>query len=218
MHPPRLEGPTSSPEAFSHPHNQDTGQPSTPGRLCPTGARLQARPQIHLGVCSSVRGLIAPSGVDCRLDPSPPGCLLLSQPPHTVGTTPLLLTPQSRALSHPNVYAAAGTAPTGAALAATPTFTPGPTAATGLDLLAAAVAATTTPGGQAPLTLAIPGPHPLAQRGPYNPAAVIPAKVARKILELEFMEMSEVTLDNDIPQTPGCPPAPARLPITDISR
>ena len=30
--------------------------------------------------------------------------------------------------------------------------------------------------------------------------------------------MSEVTVDDDIPQVPGRPPAPARLPITNISQ
>lgn len=109
----------------------------------------------------------------------------------------------------------AGTTPAGAALAATPTFTPGPTAGTGLDLLAAAAAVT---GGPTPPILATPGSRPLGKLGPYNPAAAIPAKVVRKILELEFVEMSEITLDDDLPQTPGRPSAPARLPITDISQ
>ena len=38
------------------------------------------------------------------------------------------------------------------------------------------------------------------------------------ILELEFVEMPEVTVDDNIPQVSSCPPAPARLPITDISQ
>ena len=39
-----------------------------------------------------------------------------------------------------------------------------------------------------------------------------------RILDLEFVEMAEIALDDDTLQTPGCPPAPARLPITDISQ
>ena len=50
------------------------------------------------------------------------------------------------------------------------------------------------------------------------PAASLPAKVVKKILDLQFVEKSEVTLDADIPQIPGRPPAPARLPITEISQ
>ena len=42
--------------------------------------------------------------------------------------------------------------------------------------------------------------------GPYNPAAAILIKVARKILNLEFMEMvAEITLEDDLPPIPGSP-------------
>ena len=52
----------------------------------------------------------------------------------------------------------------------------------------------------------------------FNPAASLSPKVVKRILELEFVEMSEMTVDDNTPQTPGRPPAPARLPITDISQ
>ena len=54
--------------------------------------------------------------------------------------------------------------------------------------------------------------------GPFNPMASLPQRVVKRILELEFLEMSEVTADLDIPLTPGRPPPPARLPVTDISQ
>ncbi len=43
-------------------------------------------------------------------------------------------------------------------------------------------------------------------------------KVVKKILDLEFIEMSEVTIDDDMITGPGRPAAPARLPVTEISQ
>ena len=63
------------------------------------------------------------------------------------------------------------------------------------------------PGAGAPLPR-------LASWGPYNPAA---PKIAKKILDLDFVEMSEISLDDPPPHTPGQPPLPARPPIQDIS-
>ena len=40
----------------------------------------------------------------------------------------------------------------------------------------------------------------------------------RRILDLEFVEMAEVSVDDDTRPTPGRPPTPARPPITDISQ
>ncbi len=54
--------------------------------------------------------------------------------------------------------------------------------------------------------------------GPFNPVASLPLKVVKRILDLEFLEMSEVTADIDTPQALGRPPPPARLPVTDISQ
>ena len=39
----------------------------------------------------------------------------------------------------------------------------------------------------------------------------------KRILDVEFVEMSEVTIDDVLPAVPGHPLPPARLPITDIS-
>ena len=56
----------------------------------------------------------------------------------------------------------------------------------------------------------------MAKSGPYNPAAAIPARIVKRILELDFIEMSEITMDDDLPQQiPGCSVL-ARLPVTDI--
>ena len=57
----------------------------------------------------------------------------------------------------------------------------------------------------------------LSSRGPYNPAAVLPPKVAKKILEFDFVEMSEITLDDPPPHAPSQPSLPARPPIHYIS-
>ena len=59
---------------------------------------------------------------------------------------------------------------------------------------------------------------PITTPGPFNPAASLSPKVVKRILELEFVEMSEMMVDDNTPQTPGRPPAPARLPINDISQ
>ena len=85
---------------------------------------------------------------------------------------------------------------------------------TGLDLLAAVAA-----GSPSGTSSSGPKPGPLLfGPGPHNPAATISGKVAKRILDLEFVEISEVTLDDDIPSAPGRPPAPARPPVSDISQ
>ena len=57
----------------------------------------------------------------------------------------------------------------------------------------------------------------LLSKGLYNPAAVLPPKVAKKILDLEFVEMSEISLDDPPSHTPGQPPLLARPPVQNIS-
>ncbi len=52
-----------------------------------------------------------------------------------------------------------------------------------------------------------PGISPPAQPGPFNPAASLSTNVVKRILDLEFGEMSEVTVDADLPQGPDRPPA-----------
>lgn len=60
-------------------------------------------------------------------------------------------------------------------------------------------------------------PH-LLSTGPFNPATTLPFKVVKKILDLEFVEMSEITMDDNLPNAPGRPLALACLQITDISQ
>ena len=67
-----------------------------------------------------------------------------------------------------------------------------------------------------PQDYAVPPPA-LSSRGPYNPVAVLPSKLAKRILELDFVEMSEISLDDPPSQAPGQPPLPARPPVQDIS-
>ena len=54
--------------------------------------------------------------------------------------------------------------------------------------------------------------------GPFNPIALLPAKVSKKILDLEFVEMNEISSDDPPSAIPGHPPPPPRKPIQDISR
>lgn len=62
-----------------------------------------------------------------------------------------------------------------------------------------------------------PPANPLPRRAGYNPAAFLSQRVAKMILSLEFVEMSEVALDDDLPGSAGRS-APARPPIQDISQ
>ena len=64
-----------------------------------------------------------------------------------------------------------------------------------------------------------PNPNPpFYAPGPFNPTASLPAKLVKRILDLEFVEMADITTDETPPTEPGRPPAPARLPITNISQ
>jgi len=44
--------------------------------------------------------------------------------------------------------------------------------------------------------------------GLINPAA---PKVVKRILDFDFVAMSEVAVDDDLPQNPDCPPAPVTV-------
>ena len=100
------------------------------------------------------------------------------------------------------------------ALAEMPTFTPssGPS---GLDILAAA-ASSATAGSVA--VYSKPVTPNLNQPGPYNPAAALAPKIAKRILDLEFVDISEVTTDA-APEPSVTRPFPvSRPPITSISQ
>ena len=96
-----------------------------------------------------------------------------------------------------------------------PTFNPGSAPSSGPALLAAAA---TAANGKTSSNPALMPPSPsIRVPGPYNPAASLPPKVVKKILDLEFVEMSELTIDDPPSQVPGRAPPPAHLPITNIS-
>ena len=108
-----------------------------------------------------------------------------------------------------------------AALAELPVFTPTPgTASIGLDLLASAALA--QPSSLDTLATPYPSqasPNPsLTVPGPFNPAASLATRVTKRILDLEFVEMSEVTMDLTPEHVPGRPPPPGRPPIMDVSQ
>ena len=103
------------------------------------------------------------------------------------------------------------------ALSSFPLFSPS-SGSSGLNLLAAAASA----ANQHNITPKPAAPHPshsLHTAGTYNPAASLSPKVVKKILDLEFVEMSEISIiDNELSQTPSHPPVPALPPITEISQ
>ena len=86
------------------------------------------------------------------------------------------------------------------------------TSASGLDILA--VAATESPVHTAS--------HSCHSPGPYNPAAALPPKVVKKVLDLDFVEMAELRADiwpDDSQPAEGAQSArrpPAKPPVTDI--
>ena len=71
-----------------------------------------------------------------------------------------------------------------------PTFESSLAAFSGMDT-AAVTAANTGPGPSLPVRAVAT----LSTPGPYNPAASLPPKVVKKVLELEFVELSDVRTD-----------------------
>ena len=98
-----------------------------------------------------------------------------------------------------------------------PLFNPSDTSRSGLSLLAA-VAAQSRASSQ---PQSVPAPHPqaasLSQPGSYSPGASLLPKLVKRILNLEFIEISEITMDDPTSLGTGRP-APPRLPVADISQ
>ena len=93
------------------------------------------------------------------------------------------------------------------------TFTPAVNCGTGLHLLASAAAAAQSGSGLVrPATQQDPTLN-LYARGPYNPAAVLPPRVAKKSLDLEFVEISEISLEDLPAHTHGPPTNPEHLSV-----
>ena len=100
------------------------------------------------------------------------------------------------------------------AIMAMPTFSLSGGPSNRLDLLASA--ATLNQPGVASLTPVMPGPRlgSLLGSGGYNPAASLPPKLVRRILDLEFVDVAKLTTDVEL----SMPGRPAHThPITDIS-
>ena len=112
-----------------------------------------------------------------------------------------------------------------------PTFTPAGDSVAGLDILAAAALSHTGTQAMQPIVAApLSGPQgqppavvaaQLHAPGPYNPAAALPPKVVKKILALEFVEMSELRADvwpeDPTPaDTASTPRRPGRPPVITI--
>ena len=55
------------------------------------------------------------------------------------------------------------------------------------------------------------------KKGPLNPVATLPPRLVKKILELEFVEISEIASEDPPTPTPGLPPVPPKKPVHDIS-
>ena len=102
-----------------------------------------------------------------------------------------------------------------------PTFRVNPAGHPGLELLATAALSGRAPGSSrgsaAPVALLQPEQMLLASPGPYNPMAAVSARVVKKVLDLEFVEMAEISADDDL-QATGRPGGPARPPIATISQ
>ncbi len=57
----------------------------------------------------------------------------------------------------------------------------------------------------------------ISTSGPYNPVAMVPLKVAKRVLNLEFVEMAEITSEELHDGGAGKAGAVARPPVTSIS-
>ena len=98
--------------------------------------------------------------------------------------------------------------------------TTAPRSSSALDVLAAAAAATDQPNprqGMEEINLMLPPAEALNQPGPFNPVAALPNKLVKRILNLDFVDMSEVSVEDDSLHSTGRP-HPAWLPITSISQ
>ena len=89
-----------------------------------------------------------------------------------------------------------------------PTFSTTVAAGSGLDILASAAALASKPLYQGP---GVSGD--LSAMGPYNPAAMVSSREARRIMELEFVEMAEIVAEEGNLLT-ACLPGPSRPPTS----
>ena len=89
----------------------------------------------------------------------------------------------------------------------------------GLDFLAAAASTSGTAVASATSASLGPSRSPtLTSKGLFNPAAAQPTKVVKRILDLDFVETAELTIEDDPAPGPSRLPTPARPPIKNISQ
>ena len=69
--------------------------------------------------------------------------------------------------------------------------------------------------GMEEINLMLPPAEALNQPEPFNPVAALPNKLVKRILNLDFVDRSEVSVEDDSFHSTGRP-HPARLPITSI--
>ena len=97
-----------------------------------------------------------------------------------------------------------------------PVFEAGPSRPAGLDLLAAAAL---TGGDGTPLISSSgakdTGVGPVSA---FNPAAAVSMRVVKRILDLEFVEMADITADDDGSLSAARPGGASRPPVTGISQ
>jgi len=113
-------------------------------------------------------------------------------------------------------------------LVSIPTSSPSHAKANRLNILASAAALAPTTlvaqqengkkGTPPPGKEGTKGGNRLHSPGPFNTMASLPQRIVKKILNLEFLQMSEVTAGIDVSPSPSRPSAPARLPATDVSQ
>ena len=100
-----------------------------------------------------------------------------------------------------------------------PLFDADASASSNLNTLANAALANyrlSPPSASAPIADAGTKKGPSTGPGPFNPAAALPTRLVKKILDLEFVDMAEITADDDPSQNGSRPQH--RLPVTRISQ
>ena len=189
-------------DGHSH-HSQPAARAAPTGSCCTLTSTNQGQ---HLSITSQARPYVGQLHVRKPTHYHPRGQHPQNHQCQLTTTVSLIRSTGSDPQSPPQPHAAG-------APSMIPLFSPGQGATNGLDLLAAAAAGKTDKSTTEMASLSLS-----EKPGPFNPTASLAPKVVRCILELDFVEMSEVTVDDMAPQALGRPPPPARLPITDISQ
>ena len=213
-HPPHLNPSSGHPLRAPHippppTHGYPPPHSPPPPFMASTRAPRAAHAIGQLGHASSPLSSQQPSLIICTGPIHP--CSASLHPYH-----PRQQDPSGRSLSLPQALPYLGTLPD-----SVPTFSVNNAGHPGLELLAMAALSGRAPGSSggsaAPVALLQPEQMLLASPGLYNPMAAVSARVVKKVLDLEFVEMAEISADDDL-QATGHPGGPARPPIVTISQ